>query len=125
MLILGTILLATILASFTDWLFMDVLVHRLYADNPAIWRPRGGTARIVISQVIGTVASAAVVLLAACHAAPPLWLALALWCAGALPVTLQNWQWMNLHGAIAASHATGWLARLLLAAGCAAVLLPH
>jgi hypothetical protein len=38
------------------------------------------------------------------------------WLAGALPVTLQNVQWMKLHPAIGASHAAGWLVRLLIAA---------
>ena len=124
MLILATILLASALASFTDWLFMDVLVHRRYAATPALWRPRGGAGRIAVSQIIGTVATAALVLLAARHAAPPVLLGLALWCGGALPICLQNWQWMNLHPAIAASHAAGWLARLMLASLCAAWLLP-
>jgi hypothetical protein len=115
MLILATIALATLLASFTDWLFMDVLVHRFYAASPALWRPRGGAARIMVSQLIGTAATAALVAL--CLAgARPFAAALLVWCAGALPVTLQNLQWMRLPPAIAASHAAAWLARLLIAA---------
>jgi hypothetical protein len=114
-LILATIALATLLASFTDWLFMDVLVNRYYVDSPELWRPPGGTARIVISQVIGTAATAALVLL--CLAGVrPLPAALLVWCAGALPVTLQNLQWMKLPPAVAAGHAVGWLARLLITA---------
>jgi len=112
---LGAIALATLLASFTDWLFMDVLVNRYYATAPEIWRPRGGTARIVVSQVIGTVATAAFVVLCL-HRVPPLHAAVLVWLAGALPVTLQNVQWMKLHPAIGASHAAGWLVRLLIAA---------
>jgi hypothetical protein len=124
MLIIGTIILATLLASFTDWLCMDVLVHRFYQRAPEIWRPRGGTGRIVVSQIIGTVASAAAVLLCLHLPGRPMLVAGAAWCAGPLPVTLQNVQWMKLHPAIGAFHAAGWLARLLIAAYLAAWLLP-
>src|SRR5277367_1726759 len=102
MIILGAILLATVLASFTDWLFMDLLVHRFYAANPAMWRPGTGAARIIVSQLIGTAASAALILLTAATKAAPLTLAAAFWAGAALPVTLQNLQWMRLHPAIAA-----------------------
>ncbi len=122
MLILATIAVATLLASFTDWLFMDVLVHRYYAASPALWRPRGGTARIVVSQAIGTAATAAMVALCL-GGARPITAALLVWLAGALPITLQNLQWMNLSPAVAASHAAGWLARLLIAALAARLIL--
>ncbi len=115
MVTLAVIALATLLASLTDWLFMDVLVHRRYAASAQLWRPRGGTARILISQVIGTLATAAVVLLCQAGVAPFL-VALLVWLAGPLAVTLQNLQWMNLPPAIAASYAAGWAARLFIAA---------
>jgi len=124
MLITGVILLATLLASFTDWLFMDVLVHRFYQAAPALWRPTGGTARILVSQLIGTLASAAMVVLGIAAPGRPFLLAGAAWAAGPLPIGLQNLQWMRLHPAIAASHAAGWLVRLLIAALLAAWLLP-
>jgi hypothetical protein len=41
-----------------------------------------------------------------------------------LSIGLQNLQWMRLHPAVAASHAAGWLARLLIAALLAGWLLP-
>jgi hypothetical protein len=125
MLVLGVILLATLFASLTDWLFMDVLVHRLYQTAPEIWRPASGTARILVSQLVGTLATAAIVVL--CLHAPgrPILLAGTAWAAGPLPISIQNWQWMRLHPAIAASHATGWLARLLIAALLAGWLLPR
>jgi len=123
--ILGVIGLAGFLASLTDWLFMDVLVRGFYKSAPEIWRPNEGGARIFWSQVIGIVATAAVILL--CRMAPShcLTVALLVWCAGAMPVMAQNFQWMRLDGAIAASHAAGWLARLVIAAGLAGLLLAH
>jgi hypothetical protein len=124
MLTLGVIALASFLASFTDWVCMDLLVHRFYQAAPELWHPGTGARRIVISQIIGTLASAAVVLLCRTLPGQPLLVAGAVWCAGPLPVGLQNLQWMRLHPAVTASHAAGWLARLLIAAFLASWLLP-
>jgi hypothetical protein len=123
MLTTGAILLASVLASFTDWVFMDVLVHRYYLVAPALWRSRGGALRIVLSQLIGTLATAGTVALCLAAPAEPLLVVVAVWIAGPVPVIAQNLQWMNMHPAIAASHAIGWLARLVLAATAYAVLL--
>ncbi len=124
MLIVGAIVLASAVASFTDWLFLDVLVHRYYTASPGIWRPPGGVGRIIASQLIGTVATAAAVMLCLLAPGRPLLVELAAWCAGPLPVIGQNLQWIRMDLAIAASHAAGWLVRLLIAAGVAAWLLP-
>jgi hypothetical protein len=121
-----TIVLATLAASFTDWLFMDALIHRFYAAHPDTWRPSEGAGRIIVSQVIGTATTAAAVLLCLLIPGRPLLLAIAVWAAGPLPVSLQTLQWMRVHPAITASHATGWLARLLIATFMAAWLInPH
>jgi hypothetical protein len=121
--IVFVIILSSFIASFSDWLFMDVLVHRFYEAEPAIWRGRGGRIRIVLSQIIGTVASAAVAVLCVWAPGRAVPVAGAAWLAGPLPVILQNLQWMRLHPAIAASHAAGWLVRLLIAALLASWLL--
>jgi hypothetical protein len=118
------IILSSVIASFSDWLFMDVLVHRFYQSAPELWRARGGRVRIILSQIIATTASAAVVLLSVWAPDRALPVAGAAWCAGALPMTVQNLLWMRLHPAIAASHATGWLVRLVIAALFAAWFLP-
>ena len=125
MAVVGRVLLASLIASFSDWLFMDVLVHRLYAADPAIWRSRGGTARIVLSQCIGTLATAGVVVLCSLSASRPMLLAAIAWSAGPLPIILQNAQWMRLHPAIGVSHAAGWLARAVIAAELAVHLGPR
>ena len=118
-----TIVLATALASFTDWLFMDALIHRFYAAHPDTWRPSKGSGRIIVSQAIGTLASAAAVVLCVLIPGRPLLVAVAIWAAGPLPVSLQTLQWMRVHPAITASHATGWLVRLLIATVMAAWLI--
>ncbi len=114
MIFVGVTLLATLLASLTDWLFFDVLVNRFYQAAPDIWRP-GGRRRIVLSQMAATIATAAAIGIAVRIPGHPVSVALCLWGAGALPIMLQNAQWMRLHPAIAAGHAVGWLARLLIA----------
>jgi hypothetical protein len=125
MILLGVVVLATVLASFTDWLFMDLLVHGAYARMPQVWRAGGGTRRIVLSQVIGTVATAAVVLLCGMMPGKGWLVAAAVWCAGPLPVVAQYFQWMRMEPVVAASHAAGWLARVVIAAGLAEWLLPR
>jgi hypothetical protein len=125
MMILLVIVVASVLASFTDWLFMDALVHRFYASEPGVWRARGGVARIVGSQAIGTVATAALVLLCVWAPGRALCVAAVAWVAGPLPVILQNLQWMRLHPVVAASHAAGWLVRFLIAGLLASWLLAH
>lgn len=112
---LCTILLATTAASLTDWLFMDVLVHRYYADEPNVWRPSIGSSRIIVSQIVGTLATISAVLLVLRMPGHPLLLGVALWCTGAFPICAQNVQWMRISPTIGASHAAGWLARLLIA----------
>jgi len=118
----GVVLLATILASLTDWVFFDVLIHRFYQAAPAVWRP-GGRSRIVISQLMSTLATAAAVIIAVRLPGAPALAAALLWAAGALPISVHNWQWMQIHPAIAASHATAWLIRLLIATYVAASFL--
>ena len=85
MLILGVIILAGFLASFTDWLCMDLQVDRFYRTRPEVWRPGEGTTRIVISQIIGTLATGAVVFLCVKLPGRPQLVAGGVWCAGPLP----------------------------------------
>jgi hypothetical protein len=119
MLAVGVVLGASFLASFTDWLFMNVLIHRFYDDVPEVWRRDEGPRKIILSEVIGTLASAGVVWV--CLLAPGHWLSvsMAVWVAGALPVGITNYVWMRIHPAVALGHAVGWLARVLIAGGLA------
>jgi hypothetical protein len=119
MIVVWTILLATVAASFTDWVCMDALVRRYYAQNPQTWRAGEGPARIIVSQIIGTVATAAIVLLSLRCPDRPVLLGLGIWCAGALPVTLQNLQWIRMSPVVAGGHA---VARIMIATLLAAWL---
>jgi hypothetical protein len=110
---LGTVVAATVAASGTDWLFFDLFVHRYYIAEPSIWRP-GGKIRIVLSQVIGTLATCSAVAASVFAPGHAVSLAVLLWSAGALPIGIQNLFWLRMHPAIAASHAVGWFVRLLI-----------
>jgi hypothetical protein len=125
----GVIVLASAMSSSTDWLFFDVLVHRYYQAAPEVWRTGSGQRRILLSQLIGMLACAAMVMLYLWVPQPhlpghPAALAFMVWCAGPLPVVLQQWQWMRIHPAVAIGHAAGWLARLVITALLCDWLLP-
>jgi hypothetical protein len=124
--------LSSVIASFTDWVFMGVLFHDKYVAHREVWRGEfgdkpGEMRKIVISQLIGVVSSAAFALLLAHHShrdlAHDLVLAVVVWLAGVAPITAQNVIWMKLHPLIGASHAMGWLARFVITAVLAAFLL--
>lgn len=127
--VLMAVVLSSVIASFTDWLFMGALFHDKYLAHPEVWREANGknVDKIVISQVIGVISSAALTVLLAHHSHRDLThdmvLAVVVWLAGAVPITMQNWVWMKLHPLFAASQAAGWLARFLITAVLAAFLL--
>ncbi len=119
-------MLATALASFTDWLFMDALIHRTYAAHADTWRPTEACGRMIVSQVIGTLATTAAVGLFLLVPGRPLLVAVAAWAASPLPISLQTLRWICVHPAVTASDATGWPVRLLILTFMVARLIaPH
>jgi len=113
------VLIASVLASFSDWLFMGVLFHDKYLDSPEIWRSRGRTEprTIIYSQLMGVLSSAAFAYLCQANALTipgSLGAAALVWLAGPLVVIAQMVQWMKLHPLIGASHALGWLVRFIV-----------
>jgi hypothetical protein len=125
--LIGAVVGASVIASFTDWLFMGVLFHGRYGDVPEIWRPFEREApKIVFSEAIGVIACTGMVLLCAYTGATSLKAALLVglfaWLAGPVPVIATNTVWIRMHPHIAASHAVGWLARFVITAGLIAWL---
>jgi hypothetical protein len=56
------VLLASVVTSFSDWLFMGVLFHEKYLASPEIYRSSAGANEprfIVYSQLMGVVSCAA------------------------------------------------------------------
>jgi hypothetical protein len=114
---------ASVVASFTDWLFMGVLFHEKYLHAPEIWRTHPqlvGTPRIIYSQVIGLITCAAfaylLLALEALTLLQALEVALLVWATGAVVILGQMVLWVKLHPLIGVSHALGWLSRLVITA---------
>jgi hypothetical protein len=129
---LAVVAAASVIASFTDWLFMGVLFHEKYLHAPEIWRTHpqlSGTRRIVYSQVLGVVTCAAYLYL--CLALDALTIpsamlvALMVWLAGVVVVLGQMVMWMKLHPLIGLSHALGWLTRLVITGLLAVLIMGH
>ena len=127
---LAVVVGGTAIASFTDWLFMGVLFHERYLRFPEVWRGEPGTPntrRIVLSQVISLITCAAFTLLLM-HSGmlrlhDAVLAAVLVWAAGPLVIEAHNALWLKFDGLVAASHAAGWLVRLVITAVLAAWLL--
>jgi heme exporter protein D len=103
------VLIASVLASFSDWLFMGVLFHDRYFDSPEIWRSPGRTEprTIVYSQLLGVLSCAAFATLCQADALTipaSLTAAALVWLAGPVVVIAQMMLWMKLHPLVGASH---------------------
>ncbi len=108
-------------ASFTDWLFMGVLVHDKYLETPEIWRNKLGeseTKRIIASTLIGLFGSAIFIVLCRWAGAltprSEIHMAGLVWLAVAVPIVLNNILWTKMHPLLGVSHSLGWLARFVV-----------
>jgi hypothetical protein len=112
---------ASVVTSFTDWLFMGILFHDKYLATPEIWRSTGGASEprlIIYSQLIGVISCAAFTFL--CLRANLLTIPNSLgaatltWLAGPVVVLAQMVFWTKLHPLIGISQSLGWLARFVI-----------
>ena len=119
-------LIGAVLASLADWLFAGVLFHDRYQVHPEVWRPGAGAvrSRIILAQALALVTSAAFVALAwktrETELVPALKLAAMVWLIGPLPLLLANALFIKIDPLVTASHAAGWLVKLLLIAAATA-----
>ena len=121
---LATVIVAGIVSSFTDYLFMGLLFHDKYNAHPEVWRSAKGDDKgaIMWSTAIGFAVCA--IFTFVCYrlnwqiysVMVPLKLAVAVWAMGALPIEITNSIWMKLHPQIAVAHALGWLAKFVVTA---------
>jgi intracellular septation protein A len=113
-------LIGALLGSLADWLFMGVLFHGRYQVYPEVWRPGAGAvrSRIVLAQALALVTAAAFVALSwklgQTDLVGNLKLAAMIWLIGPLPLLLGNALFIKLDHLVTASHAAGWLVKLLL-----------
>ena len=119
--IVEAVVVGAVLGSLADWLFAGILFHDRYQTHPEIWRDGAGErGRIVAAQALALLTSALFILLAVELAQTGLAaaskLALAIWLIGPLPMLLANHMFIKIDPRVTASHAVGWLVKLLLIA---------
>jgi hypothetical protein len=122
------VVLGAILGSLADWLFAGVLFHARYQTYPEVWRTGvGETGRIILAQAFAVLTSAALVLLSVLVGRTDPWgavmLAAMIWLVGPLPLLITNHLFIKLDPLVTASHAAGWLVKLLLVAAATAIFL--
>jgi intracellular septation protein A len=124
--LLWATLLGGVLGSLADWLFAGVLFHHRYLVFPEVWREGNQRQRIIGAQVLAFVTAAAFVALAwKLHQTDlrgALKLAAMVWLIGPLPLLVGNAFFIKIDPLVTASHAAGWLAKLLLIAAATAWL---
>ena len=128
--IVWSALLGAFLGSLADWLFAGILFHDRYMRHPEVWREgvsAGEPRRIVMAQGLALLTSAAFVALAAklgqTDPSGALKLAAMIWAIGPLPLLLANSLFIKIDPLVTASHAAGWLVKLLLCGAAVAILL--
>jgi hypothetical protein len=117
-------LAGAVLGSLADWLFAGLIFHGRYALHPETWRRGSEGRRIAAAQVLALVSSAAFMLLAnklgQTDLRGNLKLAAMIWAIGPLPLLAANAMFIRIDPLVTASHAAGWLVKLLLIGAVAA-----
>jgi hypothetical protein len=124
----AVVVLASLIASVTDWLFMGAIFHDRYLIYPEVWRGRlDEVAKIAWSQLIAILSCLGFALLAGMlrlrTMGALLVAAFLVWLAVAVPMLVQDGIWMKLDSWVLGAHALGWLARFLITALLCAWLL--
>jgi intracellular septation protein A len=124
--LLWATLLGGLLGSLADWLFAGILFHHRYMIHPEVWRHGNERRRIIAAQALAFVTAAAFVALAwKVHQTDlrgALKLAAMVWLIGPLPLLVGNAMFIKIDKLVTASHAAGWLAKLMLIAAATAWL---
>lgn len=121
-------IVGAVLGSLADWVFAGVLFHGRYQRHPEVWRTGGSeTLRIGGAQVLCLLTSVAFVALASTlgqvSLPQTLKLAALIWLIAPLPLLVANALFIKMDPLVTASHAVGWLVKLLLIAAATAVLI--
>jgi hypothetical protein len=120
------VVVAGVVCSLTDWLFMGDLLYRKFNRHPEIWRHPGGQGEsraIAWSSPLPFVSCAVFSWLCLglhLHRAEEIFkLATGIWLIAPLPLLVTHGLFIKLEPPIVASYCTGWLVKLLVAAGAA------
>jgi hypothetical protein len=124
------VIAAGVISSFSDWYFMGVLFRDRYRTYPETWWPRtkaDETKPILYSTAVGFITAAGVIALCEMTGATDIKSALTVaviaWAAGPLAVTVTNGFWVKIDPYVTFAHATGYLARFVIAGIAAAIAL--
>jgi hypothetical protein len=126
--LLWAALAGAILGSLADWLFAGVLFHDRYLVHPEVWRSvSNDTKRVIIAQLTTLLTAGGFTLLAyrvgSTHWPLAFELAGMIWLIAPLPLLIANALFIKIDWMVTASHAAGWLAKLLLCAAAVAFFL--
>jgi hypothetical protein len=117
-------LAGAVLGSLADWLFAGVIFHGRYDLHPDTWRRGAEGKRIAAAQALALITSAAFVALASklgqTDLSGAVKLAAMIWLIAPLPLLAANAMFIKVDHLVTASHAAGWLAKLLLIAAATA-----
>ena len=116
--LLWAALAGAVLGSLAEWLFAGILFHGRYQLHPDTWRGGPEGKRIAAAQALVLITSTAFVLLAGKLGQNDLRgglkLAAMIWLIGPLPLLAANALFIKVDPIVTASHAAGWLVKLLL-----------
>ncbi|OJU15099.1 MAG: hypothetical protein BGN95_03070 [Sphingomonas sp. 66-10] len=120
--------LGVIAASLADWLFMGIIFHSRYHAHPEVWRDGGNEHRkIILAQACSLVTVLGFIMLSHCaspfNVTTSLTVAGLIWLIGPLPLLLGNHLFIKLDPTVTASHAAGWLVKLMLIGAIVAAIL--
>jgi hypothetical protein len=122
--LIWAVLAGTVLAALADWLFAGLLFRRRYQLHPETWRGGSLGPRVAATQALALLTSAAFVLLAnklgQTDLRGALKLAAMIWLIGPLPLLAANALFIRIDPLVTASHAAGWLVKLLAIGAAAA-----
>ena len=124
----AVVVLASLIASVTDWLFMGAMFHERYLIYPEVWRGSVSEgAKIIQSELIGILSCvgfvAVALMLRLRTMGALLAAALLVWLATTVPMLVQDGIWMKIDPLVLSAHAVGWLLRFLITALLCAWLL--
>ncbi|HEX5184647.1 MAG TPA: DUF1761 family protein [Allosphingosinicella sp.] len=124
----AVVILASLIASVTDWLFMGAMFHDRYMIHPEVWRGSldEGT-KIVHSALIAILSCLGFALLAGMLRLRTIGSLLAaaflVWLAVVVPMLVQDGIWMKIDPLVLGAHGIGWFCRFAITAFLCAWLL--
>ena len=128
MAVVEAIVAGAFLGSLADWLFAGILFHGRCQRRLEAWREGGERGRIIGAQAFALVTSAAFIWLASKTGQTDIrgacMLAVLVWLVGPLPLLVTNHLFVKIDAMVTASHALGWLIKLLLIAATASFFVP-